>query len=380
MKYKAIICFSAIDWNYLKQRTQYLMAGMAERGLQVLFIENTGVRCPGFSDLPRVVNRIRNAAGQTGEDVPEGINIFSPLAIPMPYNNFAISYNKFYISLRIRKFLADNSITPAEVIFWTSLATPAVLDIMRSHSWGATVYDVVSDPKFIEPSLEPFEKEMTAFSDITLFASSTLREQYLLQTKNPVLFRDGFNTDLLKNQNHVFEMEKLPRPRFIYIGGINNKVMAKALETLAGHYRGGSVVLVGPVIGGYKIPSRENIYIFPPRRKYRELSGFLLAADAGLIPYFSDKYSGAMQPAKLNEYLVSGLPVVGTDTPELKKLTGLWGEGFFYLYDTPEKIAVAAEKALLEDSAQLRSKRQEFALDNTWNVRVFELLDMLDQF
>jgi hypothetical protein len=64
LRYKGVVCFSAIDWDFLKQRTHYLMTGLAKEGLKILFIENTGVRCPGVSDIPRVVNRICSPRGR----------------------------------------------------------------------------------------------------------------------------------------------------------------------------------------------------------------------------------------------------------------------------------------------------------------------------
>lgn len=380
MQYKGIICVSNIDWNFLKQRTHYLMTGLAAEGLKVLYIENTGVRRPGIRDLSRVINRIKNAAGQVHlEDKPDGVEIFSPLAIPLPYNHLAICYNKCYFSQRIKKFLIDNKLSPSEVIFWTNLASPVILKLMQSESWGITIYDVVSDPKFIEPRLEPFERLITDQADYTFFASATLYDQYHASTKNPVLFKDGFNLEILCGREKVPETEELPHPQFLYIGGINWKIQAEALMALAEHFHAGSIILVGPDSGNLKISQCKNIHIFPPRRQYRELAGFLKTADVGLIPYWPDRYSGAMHPAKLNEYLVFGLPVVATATPELAKLGDLWGKGFFYLYDSSTKIIAMAEKALANDNEILRKKRQSLTQDNTWNKRIEELFKIFNQ-
>lgn len=377
-KYRGVICFSAIDWNFLRQRTHYLMEGLAANGLRVLFFENTGVRYPTIKDLPRIINRLKRVyRGIPPEEVPGGIEIISPLAIPLQFNRLAIYYNKQYLSSRIKKFLDKYSFHPPEVIFWTYLCTPVILELMQSCSWGVTIYDVVSDPKYIQPRLEPCEKEILRRVDFTFFASETLLEKYSKYTKNPVLFRDGFNPEILKAENHLPEIDRLPHPRFLYIGGINKKIQVEVLISLAEHFTDGSVVLVGPHSQEFKISPRENIYIFPHRKRYEELSAFLKAADVGLIPYVPDVYSGAMQPAKLNEYLVFGLPVLATATPELAKLASLWGDGFFYLINSPKDTPVAAQKALAENSETLRKKRQELAFDNTWDKRVKELLEIV---
>jgi glycosyltransferase involved in cell wall biosynthesis len=193
-----------------------------------------------------------------------------------------------------------------------------------------------------------------------------------------VLFKDGFNLELLNEKEKVSVIDNLPHPRFLYIGGINRKIQVQALTFLAERYQTGSVILVGPRSEDLIIPEHNNIYIYPPCGRYGELAGFFKDSDVGLIPYLPDKYSGAMHPAKLNEYLVFGLPVVAAATPELTRLASSWGEGFFYLYDTPDKLRKAAEKALSDDNEELREKRRTLTLKNTWDRRIEELCKIIN--
>jgi glycosyltransferase involved in cell wall biosynthesis len=334
------------------------MKGLAEKGLQVLFVENTGVRSPRLGDLSRVMHRLKCSTRQIVQDVPPGIKIFSPLAVPLPYNPIAIRYNQSYLSQYIKKFLKASNLQPSEVIFWSCLATPAVLGLMKSYEWGLTVYDVVSDPKYIEPRLEPSEQVMLKLADYTFFASATLLEQYRSTTKNPLLFEDGFNLELLNSAAIIPEIEQLPQPRLLYIGGINKKLQIESIIKLAGHFKDGSIILVGPLSDGLEIPRLKNIHIYPPCNNYSDLAGFLRTADIGLIPYVQDRYAGAMHPAKINEYLVFGLPIVAVSTPELQKLASLWGDDFFYLYNVPYDVLEAAEKALADDNEAKRIKRK----------------------
>lgn len=377
MQYKGIICFSAIDWNFLRQRVHYLMLGLAGKGFKTLFIENTGVRTPKFSDFPRLLSRLKSAAVKTtGNELPTGLIIFSPLSLPFPYSQFAVNFNRKYIYSRIKKFLNDYNLKPFEVVFWTYLATPLILELMQAQPWGIKVYDVVSDPKIVEPRLESFEKLLVSRVDFTLFASATLYNDYSGYTRNPILFKDGFNLDILRKEDIYSEALKLPRPRLFYIGGINKKINVDVLSALAGYFNKGSIILVGPRSSDVILPLNKNIYTFPQCGNYDDLAGFLKVADVGLIPYYSDNYTGAMHPAKLNEYLVSGLPVVGTSTPELEILSELWGKGIFYLGDTPDEIVAVAEKALAEDDENLREKRLDLAKNNTWDRRIQVLVDI----
>jgi glycosyltransferase involved in cell wall biosynthesis len=96
------------------------------------------------------------------------------------------------------------------------------------------------------------------------------------------------------------------------------------------------------------------------------------------VPYRQDQYAGAMHPAKLNEYLVFGLPVVATATPELLKLATEWPEKMLYLASTPEEFVQVAAKAISEDSLELRQRRQLVTRNQNWNNRVEDLKGILD--
>lgn len=379
MKYKAVICFSAIDWNFLRQRTHYIMEGMAARGLKTLFVENTGVRNPRLSDFNRIFKRLKNAADTTfiNNTVPGNMEIFSPFAIPFPYNKYAIHYNVNYIKKHTDMFMVRHGLFPSEVIIWTYLATPAILHLIEGSSWGQIIYDVVSDPKLVEANLAPFEKKLLRKADKVLFASHVLYEQYQPETKNPIVFKDGFNIELLSVDVKPCLLDNMPHPRFLYIGGINKKIWPEMIESLCLAFPSGSVTLIGPSLNDIRLPDLPNMHLLPSCSNYAELAPYLKNADAGIIPYHNDNYAGAMHPAKLNEYIIFGLPVVATATPELIKLQQTWGNGFLYLGANPEEFTNAAITALSDDTVT-RESRKAFAASNAWDLSLDKLFDMMN--
>ncbi len=231
---------------------------------------------------------------------------------------------------------------------------------------------MVSDPKLVEARIERFEKKLLLKASTVLFASYTLYQQYRDYTKKPVVLEDGFDTKLLNAELKQCPMDNLPRPRFLYIGGINRKIWPEVLEELARTYPEGSVVLVGPRSDDVNIPELSNLHILPELASYFDLASYLARADVGIVPYYNDRYSGSMHPAKLNEYMIFGLPVVGTATPELEVLNAKWGKGFLYLGKNPVEIAEAAGMAV-ECNDDIRVKaRMVFTRQNTWADRLEE--------
>jgi len=380
-KLRGAVILAAVDWHFLWQRVHHLAAGMAGTGMKVLFVENTAVRPPRLADLQRILKRLEtaalNPAGRRGEPLPESLKVYSPLALPWPYTKAAVTWNFALLKRRVRRFLEEEKLRPEEVLLLTYLATPLALRLVEAFPWARVVYDVVSDPKMVDARLAPSEEWLLQRASLTLFASATLLDQYREHTKNPVLFRDGFSTGLLDADVETpAEVVRLPQPRFLYIGGINRKLWVEAVAALCAAVPHGSVILMGPVASGEVIlPKLPNLHLLPPRRRYIELAGVLRAADAGLIPYRPDPYAGAMHPAKLNEYLVFGLPVVATATPELERLAQEFPE-LIYFGTTPHEFAEAGLLALDGKTRLLRKKIKEFIARFGWTARVKEFLKL----
>jgi glycosyltransferase involved in cell wall biosynthesis len=381
---KGVVCFAAVDWQFLKQRPHHLMTALAGLGMKVLFIENTGVRSPHFGDIDRIGKRLKNAfryklQNQTNAEASD-LEVFAPLVAPWPFNKAVIQYNKGVLHRRINCFLKRHHLNSEDVVLWTYLATPVVMEIAKAMSWRCMVYDVVIDPKEIERRLESFELELLQLADCVFFASSTLKEQYRKRTRNPVLFRDGFNIELREKVTQIpGDLSELPKPRLLYIGGINRKVWTEVLEDLSKSLPEASIIMLGPIFSREAtLPVAKNIYHLPPCRNYQDLAGYLCSVDVALVPYRPDKYSGAMHPAKLNEYMVFGLPIVATDTSELKRIAAEWPEKTFYFADNVDGYAKAALKAIAEDSPIMRQKRRDFTANNTWKRKASELLCILD--
>ncbi|WP_143156276.1 glycosyltransferase family 1 protein [Caldanaerovirga acetigignens] len=302
------------------------------------------------------------------------------MAAPWPYNKVAVAWNYSLLNQRVKKFLEEEKLKPEEVLLFTYLATPLALRLIESYPWVSVVYDVVSDPKQVEPRLAPFEEKLLQRANVTLFASATLLEQYRDHTKNPVLFRDGFNTELLEAKVETPpEVARLPRPRLLYIGGINRKLWVEAIKALCEAVPHGSVILMGPVAHGEVVlPKLPNLYLLPLRRKYIELAGVLRTADVGLIPYRPDHYAGNMHPSKLNEYLVFGLPVVATATQELERLAQEFPVKLFYFGRTPTEFAEAGLLALAKNINLQEGKIQILTTQFRWRERVRDFLRLCE--
>ena len=135
-----ILCLSSIDWQFIRQGHQEIMATLAAAGNRVLFVENTGVRRPTLRDLSRVRDRVRNwRRGTKGfREERENLYVYSPIVLPFPYSRIAKRINKWLMVRALRRWMA--AVGFRRPLVWTFLPTPLARDIIRAFDPELTVY------------------------------------------------------------------------------------------------------------------------------------------------------------------------------------------------------------------------------------------------
>ncbi len=93
---KQIICLSSIDWDFNWQGHQEIMTRFAAAGNTVLYVENTGIRMPRWTDLPRLRRRVQ--AWQQGpggiRQVQDNLYVCAPLVCPFPHSQVVQRLNR----------------------------------------------------------------------------------------------------------------------------------------------------------------------------------------------------------------------------------------------------------------------------------------------
>jgi len=88
------------------------------------------------------------------------------------------------------------------------------------------------------------------------------------------------------------------------------------------------------------------------------LADFTAGADAGLVSYASSPRNNYLcAPNKLFDYCMAGVPVVGCDLPEVRRLLTAHDVGELFDVGSPESLAAAVER-LLGDPARLEPARR----------------------
>lgn len=360
---RAVIVLAAVDWEDLKQRPHHLSEAWACLGLRVLFIENAGTRRLQVQDLGRVTRRVRNRI--TGRSVHlssmRGVDTYSPLALP-GMGSLAIHLNSRSLIRRVHRYLDSIQIPAQEAAFVTYLPTEVAVRIVTAFRWALTIYDVVADVTAAKPHLAHSEAALLAVCNRITSASHTLGTVFQARSGKSVDYIPDGAPDapsLSSTMPH--------RVRLLYLGGINARIDLGLLEFVARARPDWEVVLFGDIgIDIERLLVFPNIRHMPRAARYEDIWPVISQCSVGLIPYAGSLYVDGMHPAKLQEYLLGGLPVVATATSEMEWIRSQMGDDVVFTASDPTGFVSAIERALEEDSVAKRLDRHQRASQRTW--------------
>jgi beta-glucosidase len=154
----------------------------------------------------------------------------------------------------------------------------------------------------------------------------------------------------------------VPRPLLGYFGTIDERLDYGLIHALAEFDPNWSVVMVGPVrVNPDHLPRRPNLY-WLGKRPYTEMPDYAHGFQVCIAPFVQSAATQGFRPAVLNEYLLSGRPVVSTALDEIRAdFTDL-----VTIAATPEEfIAACREGALHPDRDAIRRKTR-IAAGRSW--------------
>ena len=381
-----VICFSSIDWDLLWQGHHEIAVTLAARGHRVLFVENTGVRHPGFRDLPRLRQRVRNwRRGARGfRQERENLVVYSPLLLPFPYSSMARRVNRALLLRALRAWTGPSR--SGLPIVWTFLPTPLVLDLIPGLGPALTVYYCVNDFAASSPAAQritPSETRLFEEADLVFAGSETLRARAARSRDDVHLFPIGVDFQMFQEARETAaeppeDLQAFQRPLVGYLGGVHRWVDQDLLAAVAARMPEASFVLVGPVQTEVSRLARSpNVHLLGAR-PHAEVPDYIKAFDVGLVPYRLAPYTADVYPAKLNEYLAMGVPVVATDLPVIQRFNAEHGPVVAVGHDA-DAFAAAIREAATECVPATIERRIEVARQNRWDERIARMLSLVEE-
>jgi glycosyltransferase involved in cell wall biosynthesis len=380
-----IVCVATIDWDFLWQEHQGVMSVLARAGNRVLFIENTGVRSPGWRDRDRVMARLRKWSSGEGRfrNIAENVTLYSPLALPFPYSRLAQRINRAAVCGSIRRWLERNGF--AEPILFTFLPTQFTLDLMDVIDPSLSVFyctDKLSETSSAARRILPYERRVIERADLVFASSDRLVDYCRAYNPETHFFPVGVSLEKFERawrgeSTAPADVGRLPRPVIGLVGGLRPCLDQALLRELSLRLPYASIALVGPE----QTPMTElhglaNVHLLGPK-PHERIPDYVAAFDACLIPYVVDDFTNNISPAKLNEYIALGKPVISTDLAEVRRFNEMNG-AVVRIGAIREEFVAQVQAALEDDTRAQRDARRSVAESNSWDRRVEAMSHLIE--
>jgi glycosyltransferase involved in cell wall biosynthesis len=172
------------------------------------------------------------------------------------------------------------------------------------------------------------------------------------------------------------------QPVLTYVGILSNRFDFTLTEALANAFPHCKLLLVGPLYKSEESKFKRLQVL--PNVEWRGLvhhihiPKIIRDSDVLLIPHCTSPLATSMDPLKLYEYMTTGLPIVATDIPPMKKYAQL-----IYIAKNHQAFIEYVGKALQEqempNAEWMWKKRLEEAKKHSWEERVQRILeDIID--
>ena len=385
MKNRNIIIFGSIDWKTNWQSQHRLVTSLVNNNNKVLFIENTGIRNANFSDFSRLIDRVkfRKKSIKGFNFLKDGINILSPILIPMPFSYFFIKINTFLLFYKLRQFIKFSKFNDPIIISF--LPTPLVLNITKKIDPQLTIYYCANEmqgmSKKINQKLDYYEKRMLKDFDIVFVTSGNLLIKAKKYNNKTYLFPAGVELNKFNHtKNYILpdDLKEYNDKKIIgYVGAITRVLDIELLNLVIKKYKNHNFIFIGRVYTDIsKLIENKNCY-FLGEKNHNEIPSYIYFFDVCLIPYKINNFTNSVYSCKTNEYLALGKPIVASATKEILEINKI-GNDVIYASKTHNNFIVNIKDALNSNEVLHKKKRIEFASNNSWDKRFNDINQIID--
>ncbi len=328
---------------------------------------------------------------ETIEEIPDNFIVVQPtLSLPINwlspgglYDAFSNWNNKIVLKA-IKKVLKDYDVK--DFIYMNCYDPYFAGHLPKEFGQKLSIYqcidDISQDPYSVKHG-ERLEQEAVAKSDFALVTGTQLKRILEIHNSETHIAHNAvdisiFEKTLEANYERPEEIKEVTTPIIGFTGNMDYLRMDYPLiKKVAEKHADKTVVLVGPInsdefyeLGIDKLPN----VITTGRKSIYDLPKYLKFMDVTMIPFLCNTLTKSIYPLKINEYLAAGRAVISTAFSE--DIRGF--RDVIYLADSHQEFIDQIDVALKENSSELEQKRFKVAQTNTWEARVEQFWNLVE--
>jgi glycosyltransferase involved in cell wall biosynthesis len=373
-----IVCIAS-NWFDHPTSKHHIMRVLSRHN-HVLWINFHASRRPQLTrrDAGLALRRLRQVWSGARRVTP-GIDVLSPLLVPLPRARLARFVNARWLVRQIRAHLGRLPARPVQL--W--LFTPDIPEIVGPLQADRVVYYCVDDfaafSGFNTRLMERLERQTMAASDVIITTSSSLYEERRGRHPRVHLVPHGVDFDhfaaaaRLPVEAVPADLRAIRRPVFGFMGMIGDYVDLELIVAAARARPDWSFVLMGqPLTDVSPVKGLPNVHLLGGR-PYEQLPAYCRGFDVGLIPFRMSRLVRAVNPIKLREYLAAGLPVVSAPMEAVRPYAPA-----VQTAQTLDEFLPACQAALALAAASRQAEIQELVRGESWRSRVEWLSELIE--
>jgi len=366
---KKMLYIMHIDWNWIKQRPQFLAEELSQYydmtivytyGYRRNFIKQSN-KFNGFKKiiplyrLPSV--KVRNTF--FGKIINDLILKIQFLFIGKDFDYIWLT-SPIYIEI-INKIFKDNKI---KIIY----------DCMDDN---IGIKDESSRKKTIDQEIVLLQRADTVFV-------SSINLQQVIKNRgykgNCYLLYNGISNNLLNQNIKDNQLEKNIKDNqvnnaegfnLLYIGTIAYWFDFEKILKLLNEFNNITITLIGPC--ETEMPYHSRL-IYKGIIPHSELPYFAAKYDALIMPFLVNELILSVDPVKIYEYISFGKNIISIYYPEMDKF-----KDFVHFYRTYDELKTQVMKLISNNKlSYTKDKAEEFLRSNTWKVRAKEVYNILE--
>jgi glycosyltransferase involved in cell wall biosynthesis len=225
-------------------------------------------------------------------------------------------------------------------------------------------YDDLSSTPWAGKWGKSYEIKFLGQAEKVIVSSEGLRKKFDPYHPHVSCVKNGVNLRFFKSDSSQKTSKKLG-----YLGAFDDRIDLGLLEKVALEYPDYIIEILGPVKLTVNLPSNVIFLGSCPQEQIQEIVQNWAVC---LIPFRKTPFTQAIYPLKINEYLALGKPVLSTDFSDLSDFKGL-----VRISKEPEDFVKGIYREKRADNRIKRSKRIDFASQNSWEARAQEFLQAL---
>lgn len=345
-----ILYLSHIDWNWIKQRPQFIAEGLKRHfDVSVLYMFQNGKR------------KALQKRSHKGEKVNPLFTIPFAGRIGGFVGNINVFFMKMQLYFHIRRFNPD----------YIYITYPTQIEILPKFFNGKIIYDCMDNYSALclenqrEKNCE-LEKLLVQKADYILVSSNNLIqkliERYGAEFEQKMnLIRNGYNGKILE----ITEQNKTEKSTFTisYIGTIgrwfNFDFVLKSIEDFPNlRYK-----IIGPL--DVEAPKSERIE-YTGTIEHDKLFGAVKQTDCLVMPFVLNEIVEAVDPVKLYEYINYNMNILCVKYDEVERFSP-----FVHFYTDYNSFKEQINAMMQDNSLKYDAERRKnFLTENSWSARV----------